>query len=266
MEVTTPLVLKTASLEDLTGILARFSAVDSLKAAVDLQLSYLNDERSKETILTDVSGAVVAERPDSIRVQARVPVTRQRAFDMASHDGMYRVYLSIKNRFFEGSNDVETRSEKRSENIRPQHVLEPLLIAPFDPKNSLALDAVQEGRTAYYIVQELVPEGSAYWIKRKFWFSRTDLKLSRLDIRTEDGELATMAWYAGWTDYGEKTFPTTATINRPVDGYTLKITFLKPGIDETPTENAFDLEAPEGVEIERIEKVRDAVEKKSGAE
>jgi hypothetical protein len=265
VEVTTPVVMKEASLEDLKAIIGRFAAVNSLKATVELQLTYLNDERTKENILRDVRGAIVAERPESIRVRAMIPVTHQTAFDMTSSGGTFRVFLTWKNRFFEGSTDVETRSAKRSENIRPQHILEPLLIERFDPQTILALDTVLEGRTAYYVVQEMVKDESGFRITRKFWFDRADLSLSRLELRDKKGELATQAQYAGWTDYGEKIFPTTATINRPVDGYTLKITFSKPGIDEPPTENAFDLQPPKGVEVERIEQVREAVTKKGGA-
>jgi hypothetical protein len=258
--------MQRASLEDLTGIIGRFAQVQSLKATVDLQLTYLNDERTKENILTDVRGGIVAQRPDAIRVQAQLPVTRTRAFDMASHDGKFRVYLTWKNRFFEGSTDVETISEKRSENIRPQHVLEPLLIAPITEKSVLALDVLREGRTPYYVVLELAPVDGRYRISRKFWFNRIDLKLTRLEIRNDEGELATMARYSEWADYGDKLFPTKAVIDRPIDGYTLAITFLKPGIDEPPTENAFDLQPPDGVEVEQIEQVRDAVAKRSGAE
>jgi hypothetical protein len=266
VDVATPGVVRHASLDELTATIDRFERVQSLKAVVDLQLTYLNDERNKETTLTDVRGGIVAERPDSIRVQAQLPVTRQKAFDMVSHSGMFKVYLAFKNRFFEGSTDTDTHSEKRSENIRPQHVLEPLLVAPFKENSILALDMVREGRALFYVVQEMIPEGGPYRIARKFWFSRSDLALSRLEIRGDDGEVETMASYEGWTDYGEKIFPTVTTIERPVDGYTLKITFLKPGIDEKPAENAFNLEPPDGVQVERIEEVRGAVAKKSGAE
>lgn len=266
IDVPTPVVERKASLEELTAILGRFSAVESLKATVDLQLTYLNDERTKENIVTVVRGFIVAERPDSIRVQALVPVTKQKAFDMVAHGGMFRVFLTWKNRFFEGSTSANTRSEKRSENIRPQHVLEPLLIAPFKDSDILALDVVREGRTSYYVVQEIVPEEGEYRIARKFWFNRADLTLTRLEIRDAKGELETTARYATWNEHGEEIFPTIATIDRPVDGYTLKITFLKPGIDEAPTENAFDLEPPKGVNVEKIEEVRDAVAQKHGTE
>ena len=266
IDVPAPAVMRQASLEDLTAIIGRFARVESLKATVDLQLTYLNDQRTKENILRDVRGAIVAQRPDAIRVQALLPVTRQRAIDMVSRDGMFRVYLPWQNRFFEGATDVEKRSEKRSENIRPQHVLEPLLIKPIGENDVLALDVLLEGRTPYYVVLQLAPQNGRYRIARKFWFNRTDLTLSRLEIRGDDGELATAARYSEWVDFGEKIFPTTATIDRPVDGYTLKVTFLKPGIDEQPTENAFDLQPPDGVEIERIEDVDDAVAKRSGTE
>lgn len=259
IETPPPVVAKTAALEDLTAIVERFTQVQSLKAVVTLQLTYLNDDRTKENIVMEVNGAIVAERPDKIRVQAQVPVTKQKAFDMVSNEGMFRVYLTFKDRFFEGSTASQARSEKRSENIRPQHIFEPLLVAPLADAGSLALDVVREGGTPYYVIQELAQEDGHFGIPRKFWFSRADLQLSRLEIRDKEGELATAARYSGWTNHGELLFPETVVIDRPVDGYTLTVKFVKPGINETPGENAFVLEAPEGVKVEHINEVADAV-------
>lgn len=254
-----PIIAKEASIEDLLGTARRFTAVQSLKAVVTLQLNYLNDERTKENILLDVNGAIVAQRPDSIRVQAQMPVVRQKAFDMASHDGAFQVYLTFKNRFFEGSTTVVRRSEKRSENIRPQHILEPLLLDPMGEQGVLALDTFQEGRTPYYIIQELIEDGDLFRINRKLWFSRATLTISRLEIRDKNGEVATTAYYSGWADHGEKLFPETVIIDRPIDGYTLTVKFVKPGIDEPPTENAFVLEPPDGLEVENVDEVAEAV-------
>ena len=254
-----PTVVQDASLEDLTGFLDRFMRVQSLKAVVDLQLTYVTEDKTKERILTDVRGAILAERPDSIRVNAKLPVTRTSAFDMASFKGMFQVYLSLQNRFFEGSTASKARSEKRSENIRPQHIFEPLLVAPFAADSIRVLDPIREGRTQYYVIDEILRNGDDYRIGRKFWFNREDLKLSRLEIRGDDGELLTTARYQEWSDYGEDIFPGIVTIDRPVDGYTLKITFLKPGINEAPPADAFVLEPPDGVKVEHIEEVPTAV-------
>ncbi len=257
--VTPPPVARKATLDELTPLIDRFTQVQSLEAKVTLQLKYLNDERTEESSLLEVDGFIVAERPESIRVRAQVPVTRTTAFDMVSTDGSFKVYLTFKDRFFEGSTAVETRSEKRSENIRPQHVFEPLLVKPAGEDGILTLDVATEGPMPYYVIQELVQEGDRYRITRKFWFSRLDLELDRLEIRGKDGEVATTARYSGWTDWGEARFPEYAVIERPIDGYTLTVRFLEPGIDEPPTEQAFVLEPPEGLEVERIEAVADAV-------
>ena len=254
------MVTRKASLEELAAIVARFTSVESLKAKVTLQLTYLNDERTKENILLDVNGFVVAQRPDAIRVQAQMPVVRQKAFDMVSNEGMFKVYLTFKDRFFEGSTDVETRSEKRSENIRPQHILAPLLVAPLGQEGVLALDVVREGRTSYYVIQELAERDDGHFaIARKFWFDRADLQLARFEIRNEEGELETTARYDGWADSAEALFPETVVIDRPIDGYTLTVKFLEPGINEPPTENAFVLEPPDGVDVEHIQEVAEAV-------
>ena len=254
-----PVVARKATLEELNGLLEQFTRVQSLKAKVTLQLTYLNDDRTKENELLDVNGFIVAERPESIRVQAQMPVVRQKAFDMVSHDGVFRVYLAFKHRFFEGSTAVETQSEKRSENIRPQHILEPLLLAPPGSEGIVAVDVVTEGRTPYYVIQELVESEGRYTIARKLWFNRTNLELDRIEIRNKEGELATTARYRGWTAQADALFPETVVIERPIDGYTLTVKFLEPGINEPPTEGAFVLEAPDDLEVEHIQEVEGAV-------
>ena len=244
---------KTASLEELLAKIDRFTRVESLKARVDLQLSYLNDARTTERELTDVRGFILAQRPSSIRVMAQIPVTRQRAFDMASDGETFRVHLAWRNRFIEGDAAETVRSEKRAENIRPQHVLEPLIVAARSDDEIAVLDSVVEGRVPYYVVQMLRRgAGGVYRIARKFWFNRIDLNLQILELRDDSGEIATRARYSGWFDAGEALFPMEVAIERPLDGYTLKVAFLEPGIGEPPPDDAFDLQPPPGVRVERV--------------
>ncbi len=253
-----PATLLDASLDDLLAELRRLGSLQSMKATVDLQLSYLNDARTKETQLRDVRGFVLARRPDDIRVQAQVPVTGGRAFDMAANGSTFRVYLPWKGRFFEGDTKA-LRSEKRTENIRPQHVLEALLPEPPTEDELCVMDRVTEGPRHFYVVQMLVRRpGEGLRIRRKAWFDRTTLRMARMEVRNEEEEVISLARYRAWTDEFGEVFPREVVMTRPLEGYDLAVRFIKPGLNEEVPDDSFELEAPAGVEVERVGEEQDA--------
>ncbi len=253
-----PTTLLDASLDDLLAELRRLGSIQSMKATVDLQLSYLNDARTKETQLRDVRGFVLARRPDDIRVQAQVPVTGGRAFDMASDGSTFRVYLPWKGRFFEGDTKA-LRSEKRTENIRPQHVLEALLPEPPAEDEMCVMDRVTEGPRHFYVVQMLVRRpGEGLRIQRKAWFDRTTLRMARMEVRNDDEEVISLARYRAWTDEFGDVFPREIALTRPLEGYDLVMRFIKPGLNEEVPDDSFELDAPPGVEVERVGEEEDA--------
>lgn len=224
-----------------------------MKATVDLRLTYLNDERTKETELRDVRGFILGRRPGLIRVQAQTPVTGGTAFDMASNGSIFRVYLAWKKRFFEGIIGKAKRSEKRTENVRPQHVLEALLLDPPREDETPVMDRLTEGFRHYYVVQLMTDRvGEGLRIRRKVWFDRTTLRVSRVEVRDQDGEVVSLARYQSWNNAHGDWYPSNIVIERPLEGYDLAMSFIKPGLNEDVPDDAFQLDPPKGVEIERI--------------
>ncbi len=244
--------MRTATLSELLGQLRVFEKLESIKATVNLQLSYVNEEQTKRRDLRDVRGFVLARRPGFARIQAQYPVTRQKAFDMASDGESFQVYLVWQGRFFTGDNDMDRPSKKRTENIRPQHVVEPLLIEPPRADETAVLDNVTESRTLYHVVQLQHEHDGTAEITRKFWFDRRTLQLSRLEIYGPGAVTSTVARYYGWRTDGPIPYPAGVTVSRPIEGYNLALEFLEPGLNEELPENAFLLEAPKGVKVEVI--------------
>lgn len=245
-----PATVRTATLDELVERFSAASSSDSLKSTVLMELSVLNDERDKKRQFTEVKGAVVGRKPGGIRVVAQVPVTGQRAFDMASDGETFRVYLPWKHLVYEGENALDVRSEKREQNIRPTHVLEPLLIeAPREDETPVLLNR-REGRTSYQILQLLrAKPGGGLWVSRTAWYNRADLTLSRLEILTPDGDVATIARYQEWVETDKGLRPSVVAVDRPLDGYDLSIRLLTPKWDAPVEQDAFVLEAPKNVDV-----------------
>lgn len=250
---TPPVALMDATLDDLLVELRRLGAIESMKATVDLQLTYLNDERTKETELRDVRGFILGKRPGHIRVQAQTPVTGGTAFDMASDGSTFRVYLPWKKRFIEGDTANVKRSEKRTENVRPQHVLEALLLDPPLEEETPVMDRVKEGYRHFYVVQLMTDrEGEGLRIQRKVWFDRATLRVARVEVRNNEGEVISVSRYQAWDSGDGQPFPRQVMIERPLEGYDLAMTFLKPGLNEEVPDQSFVLDPPKGLEVERM--------------
>lgn len=248
-----PVVARTASLDELTAKVRRFGAIKSMRATVAMQIAVLSDDRKKRTEYTDVRGAIVIRRPGFIRAQADVPITGQRALDMVSDGKTFKVHLPWNKRFFTGRNEIEAPSQKRLENIRPQHIRSALLIDPPAADESAVLDNVVEGNSAYHVVvfERQGSDGRRY-ITRKIWFDRVRLELARVQIYARDANVMTDARYLGWAEENSLPWARTVVITRVSDGYTLSVTTLKPGLNQSVPDSSFELEPPEGIKVEKL--------------
>jgi outer membrane lipoprotein-sorting protein len=247
------LITRTATLEELVAKLERLGEVRTMKATVELRLSAETEDRTRVQEFHDAPGFIIARRPAQIRTIAQVPVVRTVAFEMASNGQTFQVYLPSKKRFFVGNTAAAHPSEKRLENIRPNHILDALLIEPPREDEMAGLENAIEGLTPYQVVSLFRPAGpQRAKVARKFWFSRETLELSHMQIFDDLGNTATLAQYEQWAEQNSLPYPTVATVSRPADGYSLRIHFLQPGLNETVPEDRFVLEAPEGVTVERL--------------
>lgn len=247
-----PVAARTATLDELLLQVERFGAVKSLRAEVSMGLTFLNDEMDRTKTLTDVRGFILAERPDHARIQAQYPVTHQTAFDMVSDQEEFSVYLVWRKRFLQGATALDQRSEERAENIRPQHVVEPLLIEPPQTDETAALDNQPRMGRLYHIVVFSKKQGAHEVITRKLWFDRADLQLAILELYDGEGNAVTQATYSDWRQEGDAPYAARVSITRPVDGYSLVVQMEDPGINVTLPPDAFVLDPPPGVPVERV--------------
>lgn len=248
-----PLVAaRTATLEELLPQIERFGAINTLRAEVELGLTFLNDDMDRAKTLTDVRGFILAERPDHARIQAQYPVTNQTAFDMVSDHDEFSVYLVWRKRFLQGATALDERSDERAENIRAQHIVEPLLIEPPQSGETAALDNMARNGRLYHVVVFQKEQGGNAVITRKFWFDRADRRIGMLEIYDGDGNIVTQASYSDWRESGEAPYPATVSITRPADGYSLVIHMEDPGINAELPADAFVLDPPPGVPVERV--------------
>jgi outer membrane lipoprotein-sorting protein len=253
-----PVALRTATLEELTEKLRVFGGIQTMKSTVDLRLSVALDEQAegerKIRDFTEVRGFILIRRPSSIRMIAELPVVKTRAFDMVSDGKNFKVYIPQKKRFLVGNAASEATSENRVDRVRPQHILEALLIdPPRENEKHQFLENLRERRHSYQIIH-LLTNGAAgkLNLSRKLWFDSAGSEIVRQQVFDEQADLVTDVYYSEWALEEALPFPGTIFLSRPKDGYELEVRITKAGLNEAIPERAFVLEPPKDVDVERI--------------
>src|SRR5947208_13697655 len=117
----------------LKEIAQRYATIQSFNATVDMVPALGTANKGKITEYKDVRAYILFRKPADIRIIGLYPVVRNKAFDMVSDGSSFRLFIPAKNRFVQGSNQLQAPpSPNKLENLRPQHFLEALLVRPVD--------------------------------------------------------------------------------------------------------------------------------------
>ena len=178
--------LQQATLEELLEkIQIQQDTIRTLQATVELAPSVTSPDKGEIVQYRDVRAFILIRKPAFLRMIGQYPVVRSTAFDMASDGDMFRLYIPSKNRFIIGKSREGRRSKSALENMRPQHILDALLVRGPEPgREQAVLEVVSEVRNSFYIVHILRAEADGKLsLARKIWFARAALSLVRFDRR-----------------------------------------------------------------------------------
>jgi outer membrane lipoprotein-sorting protein len=145
-------------------------------------------------------------------------------------------------------------------NLRPQHLLDGLFVdvRPYLKNPNQVKEFVEEtteGRKSYYVFSFVNIAGSEAQLLEKLWIDRTDMQISRKQVFGKDGRLETNVEYSNYQPAeggSSEPFPQSVVIQRPVEEYTLKMTFQKTTLNEKLADDSFNLQPPEGAELVRL--------------
>lgn len=174
-----------------------------------------------------ITGFILFQRPDDIRVIGQDPVVHSTLFDMVSAGNEFRVSLPTKNQFIIGANSAPATSKNKLENLRPAAFLTSLMIMPPDPATELTMmeDDTNESK-AVYIVFTVRRNGDQLQLLRNIYFDRYSLQINRQKTFDANGNVKSDTKYGAWRRFSGIQFPTTIDIQRPQDGYELVLTVL----------------------------------------
>jgi len=238
----------------LVAIVARnFNLIRDFNAKVDMTPSIGSAAKNKITEYKDVTAYILFRRPADIRILGLYPVVGGTAFDMVSNGSDFKLSIPAQNRFLVGRNEITQRSERKIENLRPQHFLEALLVQPIADPGRTTITNYTDEDDAFYILNEVEEDGAGgLAIKRAIWFSRLDLSVARQLIYDFDGNILSDARYADWHYFDSAPFPKHIEINRPQDDYGVVIDVKKMDINRVISTEKFVLNQPPGSTLQVI--------------
>lgn len=267
-----------ASLDELVSrINTEAAKVSSLNATVDIVTSAGGARKGEVKDYQEIRGYVLVRKPGMLRMIGLFPVVRNRMFDMVSDGDRFRLSIPPKNKFIVGANEVKTPSKEPLENLRPQHIMDSLLLRPVDPKTEIAVleygeEEVRDTRTkktalqpAYIVTVVHKDEDGKWFLSRRILFSRTDLMPRRQTIYDKAGEVATIASYENFTDYNGVSFPNIIQIQRPQEEYSIQLGVVKMRLNEPLKDDQFHLAQPAGSQLQNLDQKNQEAPQRSEA-
>jgi hypothetical protein len=241
--------LESASLEQLVTTFNRNAA-----AVRTMQLKLELTARAGKKKYVRISAFLLTQKPSSIRITGKFPLLGT-IFDMASDGSVFELNIPTQGQFLEGRNDViPAVTPNPLEKLRPQVVLNALLINPIPDQDHVALDPSAD--PAEYQVLVLSPGTDGIdRIVRRITFSRYDLLPHAQVLYDGDGVHSTVATYSNFSLVDGLPLPMEMTIDRPVDGYALRLQVVKNGtLLNHPFVQAdpFQLQPPAGSKVVKL--------------
>ena len=229
------------------------SAIHTMTVTVDLEPTAGSVYSGVIKEYHDVKGFVLLERPSTIRMLGQAPVVRTSVFDMASDGEGFRLYIPSKQKFIIGKTTFQHPAKNALENLRPQHILQALIVPPIDAEHETAYREKVTSRSQpkrFYVIHIVESQADRQVIpRRKEWFDREDLELVRAQFYEPDGTCTEDVQYSNYQDFQGIHYPTRIELNRPEDDYQLTITIEKATFNTPIPAEKFDLEKPEGADL-----------------
>ena len=244
-----------ASLAELvTKINAWSAGIHTMTATVDLEPTAGSVYSGVIKEYHDVKGFILLQRPSTIRLLGQAPVIRTNIFDMVSNGEEFRLYIPTKHKFIIGKTTFRRPAKNALENLRPQHILQALIVPPIDAEHETASFRVENQsrtqRRRYYVVYIVESARDHHaGLRRTVWFDRADLELVRMQFYEPDGTYTEDVRYSNYQDFQGVHYPTHIEITRPTEDYEVTITIEKAKFNEPIPPEKFDLKKPEGAEL-----------------
>jgi outer membrane lipoprotein-sorting protein len=265
--VTSNAPLMTATVDQLIErINTEARKVQTMNATVDIAPSIGGEKKGKVTEYQEIRGYVLLRKPNTLRMIGLFPVVRNKAFDMVSEGDRFKLSLPTKGKFFIGSQEVKVPSKQPLENLRPQHILDAMLVREINPQSEIAVlensrERIRDTKTKKEVEQdnyELIVSrrdvNGKWYLDRKIYFNRVDLLPRKQVIFDHKGNVATIAQFDNYSEMSGLMFPNIIQIDRPQEEYSIQLGMVKLKLNEPLKDAQFELPQPANATVIDLDK------------
>jgi outer membrane lipoprotein-sorting protein len=244
---------------------ARWDALQSLNATVDIQASVMKPKEGVAKDYTSFRGHILMRKPDLLRVLGQVPVLQTKMFDMASDGKNFTLLVPSKDTAFKGPSKLHKKSANTIENMRPGFFLDAMIVRGLGSDDLYTViadtDTVEDATKKHLLLtQEYIlsvmqqnPNSRELRQSRVIHFHRDDLLPYQQDLYDDQGNLETQVSYGRYVEYGDHKYPSTVTIKRPLEDYQVVLTVEKVTENMPLNDDQFQIKIPEGTKIQTLE-------------
>jgi outer membrane lipoprotein-sorting protein len=256
---------KTAGLDELLASLASYSDKIRALSSSSLKVSFTSGkvESGKLRAYRSAPGYILLKRPDCIRLNIQNPITKTALIELVSEGDGFGIWYPRENKFFSGSNSAKELELEGHPGFtaRPIHIFDAILpheITLGGPGTFVSMEEDQDTVTKYYVLSFFSTSGpQRLRILRRIWIDRSTLAISRLQTYDEDGGTAGSIRYSHLVGIEGLLLPLSIHIDRPLDGYSLDLTFTSWRLNPELPEGAFALKPPASAQLVKLkEKTR----------
>ncbi len=244
----------------------RYASIRTLNARVDVTAATGGGKEGKVTEYTSFSAYILLRKPDDLHFIGFLPVVGSKMIDMVTDGKSFTVVIPPRNRAVTGTNVLNTPSSNPLENLRPAVFSDSLLIRSALPEDLVSLTSderiYQPDPSRKYVVDEpeydvgifrTVTNSSELKTQRVIHIGRSTLLPYQQDIYNERGQLVTVASYDNYKLFGQTTFPSRITIQRPLDQLRLTLNISQLAINQALEDDQFEVpNIPASYQIQRL--------------
>ena len=244
----------------------RYASIRTLNARVDVTAATGGGKEGKVTEYTSFSAYILLRKPDDLHFIGFLPVVGSKMIDMVTDGKSFTVVIPPRNRAITGTNVLNTPSSNPLENLRPAVFSDSLLIRSALPEDLVSLTSderiYQPDPSRKYVVDEpeydvgifrTVTNSSELKTQRVIHIGRSTLLPYQQDIYNERGQLVTVASYDNYKLFGQTTFPSRITIQRPLDQLRLTLNISQLAINQALEDDQFEVpNIPASYQIQRL--------------
>ena len=249
--------IQTATLDELVQIInERYADLKNISVS-DMEVEFQEGsiEEGYFERYRRARGYLIAKRPDAVYVNIQNPLTRSTVSTMATNEGNFEIWVPSENKYLTGRTNLTPDEKRPLHNVRPEHLLNALLIEPIpteDPSVLYALEEKLDSTSKYYVISVLdaPKQGTRVAsLRRRLWIERTQLRLVRQRYY-EGGHLVSTIGYSSSVELGSNLVPSGVEVDRLQEHYTLRLRYQQGSvtIDRALKTGIFQIPFPPGAQ------------------